>query len=451
MRKKIPSILPARPSSADIARYVRDDREALVLVNQSTCLGTGAGGGVTASVLSVADGSWHKPVARKRMAADEWRMMVEVTEGFSGRLESGVPTPFLFDKQPKTSEYYAYMSRCEGGALSQQSWLRQQANDGGDKLAYYSYVFRELYRVLGFINRLHETKRVIHRDLKLENLLLDDKGHWLVADLGSALRIPAGQAAAPLPKSGGGLLYGTVYYNPLEMGTELPEPIHIGPEVDVWALGALVGALLPDGYHKSVLSWDELRKAHRPEHAAVKLVFRAMELNKPEPLRERAIRCETARAALVELAECERLTEDQWLLALSSLGDWMTAEKSSRPSCANIIAAMRPLMRLLPRVVVQTERDESKALVEITGLSVKPPTLPPVFPRLARVGHDKRAMAAKASIAPGKEDEALPAIGSGAGGGTAFRLYKTPVIAASAPAGDTSLPKIGVKGRGGRV
>lgn len=447
MRKKSPSSVIVRPSSADIVRYVQSGDFRLEVGKNAgeTSLGSGAFANVKAAMLRAVDGSWHKPVACKQMPEAEWRLMVDVTAGTDGRLESGLPTPF-YAKGADERRVKVYMSRGEGGSLSQQSWLLQQANEEGDKSAYYSYVFREFYRLLAYTMRLHETLRVIHRDIKPENILLDDQGRWMLCDLGSALRIPEGELTVALPKSGGGLLYGSVYYNPLEIGVEQSEPIHVGPEVDVWALGALLGVLLPTGFHKGILSWEELRESRRVEQALVRLVMHAMRLNDPKQLAERAKRCELAKQRLVELTCCDLLTEKQLLTVLSSLGDWMTAERKERPSCAQVMAVMRSLKRLVPAVVVESARTDDVSSLKITRI-VGRSRLPAVFPRMARPAKDRRDAAEAKAVA--KAEAAVASY-------SAFRLYasaeKEAMLNKAEKADELSLPPIvaAAAGAGGR-
>ena len=103
--------------------------------------------------------------------------------------------------------------------------------------------FRQIVSAIDYCHNL----RVIHRDLKAENLLLDDKMNVKIADFGFSNQFSPGQrlntwCGSP-PYAAPELFQGKEY---------------VGPEVDVWSLGGVLyvlvcGALPFDGSNLSKL------------------------------------------------------------------------------------------------------------------------------------------------------------------------------------------------------
>ncbi|KAF8893245.1 kinase-like domain-containing protein [Mucidula mucida] len=132
------------------------------------------------------------------------------------------------------------------------------------------YVYPRLFRQLtSAVVYLHEVAHVVHRDLKLENVMVDEEGGVRVGDWGMARRLPevgihralsmsqpahhprlglAGvrhrnstTAATHKPDKKGHFAPGSVPY----AAPELFQPIHtIATAADVWALGVILFALV---------------------------------------------------------------------------------------------------------------------------------------------------------------------------------------------------------------
>ncbi len=136
---------------------------------------------------------------------------------------------------------------------------------------------RTLARAMGKAHSLG----VIHRDLKPDNVLYDDHGRPLIADLGLAKALEGN--AAGLTKSG--TVAGTVGYMPRE---QMKDAKSVGPTADVFAIGAILFECLagePAFVGDSVI--DVLDCVMRNERAQL------IELRPdiPAPIRELVERC----------------------------------------------------------------------------------------------------------------------------------------------------------------
>ncbi|KAH9989398.1 kinase-like domain-containing protein [Russula compacta] len=79
------------------------------------------------------------------------------------------------------------------------------------------------------------SKRIIHRDVKPENLFIDNDGHIVLGDFGLSRKIPTGENTIP-----GDDMFGTPAYIPPEVF--IGEPY--GREVDLWAFGVMLYELI---------------------------------------------------------------------------------------------------------------------------------------------------------------------------------------------------------------
>ena len=76
----------------------------------------------------------------------------------------------------ETDKHFLFvMELCAGGDLLSFVRKRRKLNETLAK-----YLFKQIIEGIGYIH----SKNILHRDIKLENILLDDKGHIKIADFG---------------------------------------------------------------------------------------------------------------------------------------------------------------------------------------------------------------------------------------------------------------------------
>ena len=118
-----------------------------------------------------------------------------------------------------------------GGTLSLQSYLKSKAakklNESEVKL-----IFKQLVDGVSYLHK----NNIAHRDLKLENILIDDNKNIKVIDFGFSLVTPRNK---PL-----NVCCGTPSYMAPEL---IAKKNYYGHLVDIWALGILLFVLL-SGY-----------------------------------------------------------------------------------------------------------------------------------------------------------------------------------------------------------
>nr|CAH8863242.1 unnamed protein product [Trichobilharzia regenti] len=103
----------------------------------------------------------------------------------------------------------------------------------------------EVLRIFGdvceAVCRLHHCKTpIIHRDLKVENILIDDRSNFVLCDFGSATSRVLHPGVHGLARCEDEISrYTTLAYRAPEM-VSLSTTIPLGPQIDIWALGCLL-------------------------------------------------------------------------------------------------------------------------------------------------------------------------------------------------------------------
>ncbi|XP_037625804.1 obscurin isoform X2 [Sebastes umbrosus] len=130
----------------------------------------------------------------------------------------------------------------------------------------YSLAARDLYaethvgellvQILSAVDYLH-SRRVVHLDLKSDNMLVDDCNHVKIVDLGTALSFTPGQ---PLNVEHIQGLSESKVYIVLPKAPEILEGQGVGPETDIWAIGVLSFIMLSaDSPFHAEHSWEQDR------------------------------------------------------------------------------------------------------------------------------------------------------------------------------------------------
>ncbi|XP_034386307.1 LOW QUALITY PROTEIN: obscurin [Cyclopterus lumpus] len=119
-----------------------------------------------------------------------------------------------------------------------------------------THVAELLVQILSAVDYLH-SRRVVHLDLKSDNMLVDDCNHLKIVDLGSAQSFTPGQ---PLNIEHIHGLSESKVYIVLPKAPEILEGQGVGPETDVWAIGVLSFIMLSaDSPFHAEHGWEQDR------------------------------------------------------------------------------------------------------------------------------------------------------------------------------------------------
>lgn len=133
---------------------------------------------------------------------------------------------------------YLVMELCQGGEL--YHLLKQQRTRGIEERVARRY-FADIVRGL---NYLHNTMRIIHRDLKLSNILLYiDSDQQTIAKIGD-FGLACYQEGADTLFQNNNVLNMTICGTPNYLAPEVVQKRPYGREADLWSLGCLLYAML---------------------------------------------------------------------------------------------------------------------------------------------------------------------------------------------------------------
>jgi len=132
------------------------------------------------------DTKWVVKRTKVKKVEDLLRCLPEIVLGFSCDHPCIVPVKG-YSIQPKDGKYYIHMKlpRMMGGNLAEELRKRKFQN------SYYSEseLIRHFYSLLNAVDYLHN-KKIFHGDIKINNVLLDEKGNVKLSDIGSAKYVP---------------------------------------------------------------------------------------------------------------------------------------------------------------------------------------------------------------------------------------------------------------------
>ena len=146
----------------------------------------------------------------------------------------------LYGAFADANHYYLVMELCPGGDLLEILLREKRAMNESSALT------RVILPILEALCRLHELK-IVHRDIKLENIFLDEQGNFKLGDFGLTMSMRQESAISPV---------GTVEYMAPEVVSLPPvESILKGrvstrditpntEKVDIWALGVTLFELI---------------------------------------------------------------------------------------------------------------------------------------------------------------------------------------------------------------
>ncbi|XP_019647797.1 PREDICTED: serine/threonine-protein kinase par-1-like [Branchiostoma belcheri] len=130
------------------------------------------------------------------------------------------------------NSYYLVLELCEGGDLMEHICKKRRLDE--------AEVRRYLRQVVSAVQHLHDAG-IIHRDLKVENLLLDENMNVKLIDFGlsNSFRSPGGGDGSPAAE-----FCVTQCGSPAYAAPELLGHKRYGPKVDVWSIGVNMYAML---------------------------------------------------------------------------------------------------------------------------------------------------------------------------------------------------------------
>jgi len=155
-------------------------------LKKENSLGEGFYGEVFPYEKNPGDNKWVVKRTKAKKIEDLLRCLPEIVLGFSCDHPCIVPVKG-YSIQPKDKKYYIHMKlpRMMGGNLAEELRRRKAGN------AYYteSELIRHFYALASAVDYLHN-KKIFHGDIKINNVLLDEKGNVKLSDIGSAKYVP---------------------------------------------------------------------------------------------------------------------------------------------------------------------------------------------------------------------------------------------------------------------
>ncbi|XP_071956905.1 hormonally up-regulated neu tumor-associated kinase-like [Antedon mediterranea] len=139
----------------------------------------------------------------------------------------------LYEVLETDNYYYMAMELCSGGPL-----LNQLGKDKRMKETEVRHYVRQITSAVGYMHQAG----IIHRDLKVENLLLDKNNNIKIIDFGLSNLI---SNLKPVVRDSGLCVYmGTQCGSPAYAAPEIIANRKYGPKVDVWSIGVNMFAML---------------------------------------------------------------------------------------------------------------------------------------------------------------------------------------------------------------
>jgi len=144
-------------------------------------IGQGSFGEVFPYQKNPQDSKWVVKRTKAKKIEDLLRCLPEIVLGFSCDHPCIVPVKG-YSIEPKDNKYYVYMKlpRMAGGNLADELRRRNKKEEYFSE----SELLKHFYALISAVDYLH-SKRISHGDIKINNILLDEKGNLKLCDIGS--------------------------------------------------------------------------------------------------------------------------------------------------------------------------------------------------------------------------------------------------------------------------
>ena len=167
-------------------------------------IGEGAHGEVFSYQKTPQDSRWvvKRPIGKK--IEDLFACLPEIVLGFSCDHPCVVPVKGYSIQPTNDNKYEIYIKlpRMSGGTLADELRKRKLKN------SYYTddEIVKNFYALVSGVDYLHNRK-IFHGDIKINNILLDEKGNIKLSDIGSAKFVPDEDFYHPMSKTAGAQNY----------------------------------------------------------------------------------------------------------------------------------------------------------------------------------------------------------------------------------------------------
>lgn len=238
----------------------------------------------------------------------------------------------LLDSIENSRQIHLVMEYVGGSSL--HNYLKRRSSRRLDE-AEARRLFRQLVCALDYCHK----SEVIHRDIKLENVLLDEKNNVKLIDFGFSTTMPHGNKSK------------TFCGTPSYMAPEIvARSEYLGPPVDVWALGVLLFAMLAGSFPFRGITEKELYR---------KIAKGSFEVPDCVPLRAKNLIKRMIQLDPLRRPSCSELLTDSWLSEVrgarlpneeysAPLSDRQLIETLSRNELRHL---GRPLSVISPKIV----------------------------------------------------------------------------------------------------
>ncbi|XP_061635168.1 obscurin [Phyllopteryx taeniolatus] len=261
---------PFSDASAPVVMATHPEDANIPLI-QTECLGSKATG--SESQAAQRNYNFLSEINRGRFSVINLCRDAETSQVFAAKI-----TPFRAAQRQLVLREYQLLRRLHHAHLVQlhtayitSCYLVLVEELCAGKELLYSLAARDLYseanvaellgQILSAVDYLHG-RRVVHLDLKSDNMLVDDGNHLKIVDFGSAQSFTPGQPlhTEHLQGLSESKEHRSKVYIVLPKAPEILEGQGVGPETDVWAIGVLLFIMLSaDSPFHAELSWEQDR------------------------------------------------------------------------------------------------------------------------------------------------------------------------------------------------